>query len=110
MKYLLIRYILTAKPITFMIKLTTTIADSDCSMFLNVAIHNIRSMTIKSWTISIPMLNLPYVDSIFSLSPKSFNTTIVLLKANHIAKKQEVIPSNQRNVAMPYPMAPVIRT
>ena len=110
MKYLLKRYIPTANPITFAIKLITTIADGVCPILLNVAIHKMSSITIKSCTISIPILNLPYVDSIFSLSPNSFNTTIVLLNANPIAKNVDVIPSNHNNIATIYPIAPVMIT
>lgn len=40
------------------------------------------------------MLNLACSVSVSSLSEKSFNTTIVLLKANHIAKYNEVMVSN----------------
>jgi hypothetical protein len=67
-------------------------------------------MTSKSCTISIPILNLPEVDSISFLSPKSFKTTIVLLKANPIDKNIEVIISNHSMVAIKYPNPPVMST
>ncbi len=110
MKYLLIKYNPTANQITLAIKPTMIIMDGACSTLLNVAIHKINNITNKSWTISIPMLNLPEVDSISSLSHKSFNTTMVLLKANPIAKKLDVIPSNHNTVAMKYHRTPVIST
>lgn len=100
MKYLLTRYTPIVIQMTLAIKLMMIITDDECSTLLKVAIHKIRSITSKSWTISIPMLNLPEVDSISSLSPRSFNTTIVLLKANHTAKKHDVMTSNHKNVAM----------
>jgi len=95
---------------TLAIRLTTTRADCVCSILLKVAIHRISNMTIRSCTMSIPMLNLPEVDSISSLSPSSFKTTIVLLKANPIAKNHEVIVSNPINVAMKYHKTPVTKT
>ncbi|HBB03660.1 TPA: hypothetical protein DCZ39_02010 [Patescibacteria group bacterium] len=110
MKYLLMRYIPAASPMTFAIKLMMMIDDDACSMLLNVAIPNIRSITIKSWTINIHMLSLQEVDSISSLSPKSFKTTIVLLKANPMAKNTEVMVSNQSIVARKYPNPHVINT
>lgn len=84
--------------------------DVVCWMLLKVAIHRINSMTIKSWTIRIPILSLHDVDSISSLSHKSFKTTIVLLKENPMAKNVEVIGSNHSTVAMKYPNIPVIPT
>lgn len=56
------------------------------------------------------MLSLHEVDSISSLSHKSFKTTMVLLKANPMARKLEVIVSNHRKVAMKYPNTQVIPT
>gem|GEM_PF-2158625 len=109
-KYLLTTYNHIPNHITFPIKLTITIADDVCSILLNVAIHNIRSITIKSWTINIPILNLPGVDSISSLSLKSFNTTMVLLNANPIDKNIDVMVSNHSIVARKYPSHPVIIT
>lgn len=84
--------------------------DDPWFIFLNVAIHNIRSITIKSCTISIPILSLPDVDSKLSLSHKSFNTTIVLLNANPIAKNIDVMLSNHTIVATIYHSHPVIVT
>jgi len=84
--------------------------DDPCPIFLNVANHKISSITIKSCTISIPILNLPDVDSSSSLSHKSFNTTIVLLNANPIARNIEVIASNHTIVATRYHNHPVIVT
>jgi len=110
MKYLLTKYIPTANPITFAINPMITMVDDVCSMPLNVAIHKMSSITIKSCTISMPILNLPYVDSISSLSPNNFNTTIVLLKANPIPKKLAVMVSNHKNVAIKYPVIQVITT
>ena len=91
-------------------KLTIKRIDDPWSIFLNVAIHKIRSMTIKSCTISIPILSLPDVDSRSSLSHKSFNTTMVLLNANPIAKNIDVIVSNHTIVATKYHNHPVIAT
>lgn len=87
-------------PITLATKLTTTIVDAVCSILLKVAIPKIKSITSKSCTIRMPMLNLPVVDSISSLSHRSFKTTIVLLKANPIAKNIEIIVLNHKNIAM----------
>ena len=110
MIYLPTRNIPIPNPIIFANNPTTTNADDACWMFLYVAIHKISAITIRSWTISIPMLNLPDVDSNSSLSHKSFSTTIVLLKANHTAKKLEVIPANHNIVAKKYHNQPVIAT
>jgi len=109
-KYLLTKYIPTANQITLAIKLAMISVDSVCSMLLNVAIHKISNITIKSCTISIPILSLPAVDSISSLSQSSFNTTMVLLKANPIAKNAEVMISNPSIVATKYPNQQVIST
>jgi len=56
------------------------------------------------------MLSLPEVDSIFSLSQSNFNTTIVLLNANPIARNVDIIGSKPMNVAMKYHKTPVIPT
>lgn len=110
MKYLLMKYNPTANQMTLAIKLAMTMVDEVCSMLLNVAIQRIMSMTMISWTIRIPMLNLHDVDSSSSLSPKSFKTTMVLLKANPIAKNPEVIISNHSIVATKYPSTQVMST
>lgn len=99
-----------ANQMTLAINVRMIIMDGACSTLLKVAIHKINNMTSKSWTIRIPMLNLPEVDSISSLSDKSFNTTMVLLKANPMAKKLDVMPSNHNTVAMKYHNTHVINT
>jgi hypothetical protein len=110
MKYLLTKYNPIANPMTLATKLAIISVDEVCSMLLKVAIPKINSITIKSWTIRIPILSLPNVDSISSLSDNNFNTTIVLLKANPMAKNVEVIPSNHKTVAIKYPNIQVIAT
>lgn len=87
-----------------------TVVQAVCPTLLKAAIHKINNITSRSCTISIPILSLPEVDSISSLSPKSFSTTIVLLKANPKPRKIETIVSNHKNVARKYHAMPVIAT
>lgn len=84
--------------------------DWSVPMLLQVAIPIIRSITMISCTINMPILSLPEVDSISSLSESNFKTTMVLLNANPIAKKIPVIPPNPNNEATRYPNTHVMRT
>ena len=58
-KYLLIPTRPTPNPITLAIMLTIARADDHPPIFFHVPIHRIKSITIRSCTISIPILSLP---------------------------------------------------